>query len=332
MNTKHAHFELFGMGNALVDFEYTCDFDFLAKHKIQKSAMTLVDANTQEAHLADLEGKMKKRQCGGSAANTLIAYAQCGGKPHYACRVADDQLGRFYLADLGNNHVHSNFERKLPEGRTGTCLVMITPDSERTMETYLGITSEFSVHDVDFNLLGKSDALYIEGYLFCTEPGTEAAIKAEQYARQHGIDVCLTFSDAFVVNAFQKRFENFLQQKIQVLFANEAEAMAFTGNREIHGMVEALKNVAEEFVITRSEKGAVIYDGEKVWEVPGRPVKAIDANGAGDMFAGAYLYARKQKWDTLKRGTFACHAASEVIQKFGPRLETSEIQAILKNY
>jgi sugar/nucleoside kinase (ribokinase family) len=108
--------------------------------------------------------------------------------------------------------------------------------------------------------------------------------------------------------------------------------MTFTGNREIPGMIEALKKIAEEFVITRSEKGAIIYADDKIWEIPGRPVKAIDANGAGDMFAGAYLYARKMGWDIAKRGAFACHAASEVIQKYGPRLEQSDMQSILAQF
>jgi sugar/nucleoside kinase (ribokinase family) len=326
------HYELFGMGNALVDFEFTCDFEFLEKHKIERSMMTLVDEKTQATHLAELEGKMKKRQCGGSAANTLIAFSQAGGKAHYACKVADDHLGHFYLDDLGKNHVHSNLGAKLHPGTTGTCLVMITPDSERTMETHLGITSQFSVNDVDLDILANSDVLYLEGYLFATDPGTQACVKAEEYARARSIDVCLTFSDAFMINAFHDKFKSFLKQKIQLIFANEAEAQAFTGCREIPDMVNALKLVAEEFVITRSEKGAVIYDGEKLWEIPGRKVKALDANGAGDMFAGAYIYGRSQKWDALKRGTFACHAASEVITQFGPRLTTEALQKILTQY
>ncbi|MDH4466619.1 MAG: adenosine kinase [Bacteriovoracaceae bacterium] len=332
MTKQSGPFELFGMGNALVDFEFTCDFDFLEKNKISRSMMTLVDAKTQAAHLALLEGNMKKRQCGGSAANTLIAFGQAGGKAHYACKVADDHLGRFYLDDLGKNHVHASFEKKMHSGTTGTCLVMITPDSERTMETHLGITSEFSINDVDLDILAKSTSLYIEGYLFATDLGQQAAIKAEEFARARSIDVCLTFSDASIIHAFHKKFESFLKQKIQLLFANEGEAIAFTGCREIPDMVNALKEVAEEFVITRSEKGALIYNGSKLWEIPGRKVKAIDANGAGDMFAGAYLFGRSKGWDVAKRGEFACHAASEVITKYGPRLTTEELQKILVQY
>lgn len=326
------HYQLFGMGNALVDFEFTCPYEFLAKHKIQKSSMTLVDSQTQSQHLSELEGEMKKRQCGGSAANTLIAFAQAGGKAHYACRVADDHLGRFYLDDLGKNHVHANFAKKLAPGVTGTCLVLITPDAERTMETHLGITSEFNLNDVDMDVLANSEVLYIEGYLFATDPGHQAAVKAEEYARQHGVDVALTFSDSTIIHAFHKKFEAFLQQKIQLLFANESEAQAFTGCREIPDMVESLKRVAEEFVITRSEKGAVVYDGSRLWEIPARAVTPVDASGAGDMFAGAYLYGRKQQWDVEKRSSFACHAASQVISKYGPRLTTEELKNILSQY
>ncbi len=323
-------YDIYGIGNALVDMEFEVADAFFAQHKIEKGRMTLVEEERQDQLLAALGQGPLKRQCGGSAANSVIAVAQFGGKCFYSCKVANDAAGDFYAEDLKESGVESNLLHKRPAGTTGKCLVMVTPDAQRTMNTYLGITSTFSDAELVESALVDSKYLYIEGYLVASPTGQKAAVKARELAERNGVKTALTFSDPAMVQFFADGMKEMLGPKgVDLLFANEDEALAFAGTRHLLEAREALKKVAKTFVITRGENGAIIFDGETFIDIEAFPVKAIDTNGAGDMFAGAFLFAITHGHTYASAGKLASAAASRVVAQYGPRLKWHQTQDVL---
>ena len=328
--TKKYH--VYGIGNALVDMEFEVAENFLKTHAIDKGGMTLVEEDRQNALLNDLGAQSLKRQCGGSAANTVIAVAQMGGKCFYSCKVSNDSFGDFYAQDLRETGVDSNLADNRPAGTTGKCLVLITPDAERSMNTFLGITSTFSEAELVESSLRDSQWLYIEGYL-CTSPtGQAAAIKAREIAQKNGVKTAMTFSDAAMVKFFGDGLRNMMgTEKIDLLFCNESEAFAWAQTEEIIIAREEMKKIAKTFVITRGENGAMIYDGDTYVDIEPYAVKAIDTNGAGDMFAGAFLYAISHGHTYASAGKLASLASSKVVSQYGPRLKTEQSQEIVRH-
>lgn len=328
MNRKY---HVYGIGNALVDMEFEVAEHFLTTHAIDKGAMTLVDEERQNKLLADLGAQSLKRQCGGSAANTVIAVAQMGGKCFYSCKVANDSFGDFYAQDLRETGVGSNLTGPRPSGTTGKCLVLITPDAERSMNTFLGITSTFSEAELVESELRDAAWLYIEGYLVTSPTGQAAAVKAREIAQKSGVKIALTFSDAAMVKFFGDGLKKMLgPDKIDLLFCNESEAFAWAQSEEIIIAREELRKIAKTFVITRGENGAMIYDGDTYVDIEPYPVKAVDSNGAGDMFAGAFLYAISHGHTYASAGKLASLASSKVVSQYGPRLKKEQSQEIVR--
>jgi sugar/nucleoside kinase (ribokinase family) len=327
MNKKY---DVYAIGNALVDMEFEIDDNFLEKNKIDKGLMTLVDENRQNDLLDALGGSPRKQQCGGSAANTIIAVSQFGAKAYYSCKVASDPIGNFYFQDLQENGVDSNLKiQKRHSGITGKCLVLITPDAERTMNTFLGITSTISTEEVDSEAIKNSKYMYMEGYLVASPSGKQAAIEARQLAEKFAVKTALTFSDVNMVKFFRDGLLEMIGPNgVDLLFCNESEAFSFTNTHDIHSAREALKKVAKTFVITRGENGAMIFDGVTYIEIEPYVVKAIDTNGAGDMYAGAFLFAITHNHSHASAGKLASLAASRVVSQFGPRLKWHETQEI----
>lgn len=324
-------YDVYAIGNALVDMEYEVHDEFFNKHKIDKGLMTLVDEDRQNYLLDALGTAPKKQQCGGSAANTAIASAQFGASSFYSCKVAKDPIGNFYFQDLQDNGVDSNLQHQdREEGITGKCLVLITPDAERTMNTFLGITSTISKSQVDPDAIRNSKYLYMEGYLVASVTGREAAIQARRIAEAAGVKTALTFSDVNMVKFFRDGLKEMVGDGIDLLFCNESEACAFTDTEDTMAAREILKSIAKTFVITLGEKGALIFDGKEFINVEPYPVKAIDTNGAGDMYAGAFLYAITHNHDFKSAGKLASMASSKVVSQFGPRLKTEVALEIKK--
>ncbi len=323
-------YDVYGIGNALVDMEFEVTDAFFQEHTIDKGRMTLVEEDRQDYLLKALGQSMLKRQCGGSAANTVIAVAQMGGKTFYSCKVANDSTGDFYAEDLKESGVTSNLADKRPPGTTGKCLVMVTKDAERTMNTFLGITSTFSEAELVESSLKDSQYLYIEGYLVASPTGQKAAITARELAEKNGVKTALTFSDPAMVQFFGDGMKNMIGPKgVDLLFSNEAEACSFAGTTDLKVAREALKKVAKTFVITRGENGALIFDGTTFIDIEAFPVKAIDSNGAGDMFAGAFLYGITHGHTYAGAGKLASAAASKVVSQYGPRLKWHQTQEVL---
>ena len=318
-----SRYDVYGMGAALVDTEIEVDDAFLAAAAIEKSVMTLVDESRQQELLALLEGHLvaSRRASGGSAANSVIATSFFGGRAFYSCRVADDENGRFYLADMGRAGVDTHARAARPgDGVTGKCLVMITPDAERTMNTFLGISSTLDVDDLDPTALAASRYLYIEGYLVTSPSARAAAVRARELAEQAGVRTALSFSDPGIVAHFRSGLEEMLGAGIDLLFCNGAEALEWSGAGNIEQAAQALRRVARSFTITLGADGALVFDGRQYHRIAPYPVCAVDSNGAGDMFAGAYLYAITRGQDAATAGALACRAAAELVRHFGPRL------------
>ena len=324
-------YDVYAIGNALVDMEFEVNDSFFSSHKIDKGLMTLVDEERQNYLLNALGPGAKKRQCGGSAANTIIAVSQFGAQGFYSCKVAADDTGDFYLNDLVESGVDSNLKsQKRENGVTGKCLVLITPDAERTMNTFLGITGSLSKTEVDADAIKNSKYLYMEGYLVASPSGKEAAIHAREIAHAAGVKTALTFSDVNMVKFFKDGLVEMIGPGLDLLFCNESEAMAYVGTDSLMEAREALKKVAKNFVITLGENGAMIWDGVTFIDIEPYKVKAIDSNGAGDMYAGAFLYAVSQGHTCASAGKLASMAASKVVGQFGPRLQASDSQEIRK--
>jgi sugar/nucleoside kinase (ribokinase family) len=326
-------YDVYGIGAALVDVEYKVEDSFLQENQVVKGLMTLVDENRQYELIAnlDLHSQLVKRSCGGSACNTVVVTSGFGATAFYAGKVASDDAGAFFIKDLNDAGVDFH-EAGHASGITGKCLVMISDDAERTMNTYLGVNVDLSSADVDTQLLVNSKWLYIEGYLVTDSQRTEVAVEAMSFAKQHNVKTALSLSDPFVVQIFSQQLKSVIGDTVDLLFCNEEEAINFTGSNTIEQAGEALKDYANSFVITRGAAGSMVYDGEQTTYTLGVKAKAINTNGAGDMFAGAFLYAISAGHDYVLAAQFANAAAALVVSRFGPRIETSEYDKLKQQF
>ncbi|SMO89023.1 adenosine kinase [Fodinibius sediminis] len=323
-------YNVYGIGNALVDMEFEVTDAFLEKHDVEKSVMTLVDEEAQSQLIRDISRAETIEKPGGSAANTIYAVSQFGGKAFYSCKVANDPFGEKYLEEMKEAGIDTNFDRQEPEdGITGKCLVMITEDAERTMNTFLGITSTLSVNEIDELAIRDSEYVYIEGYLVASDPGYEAMKETKRIAADHEVKTALTLSDPSIVKGFRERFDDVIGASVDLLFCNEKEAMIYTGKDNLADARELLKKEAERFVITQGKNGAMIWDGDTFIDIEPYSVKAVDTNGAGDMYAGAFLYGITNSLGYAGAGKLASLAGSKIVSQFGPRLKWHEVQELL---
>ncbi|WP_019529800.1 adenosine kinase [Dasania marina] len=327
-------YHIYGLGAALVDTEIEVQDQELSAMAVDKGLMTLVDEARQHELLSHLQGHLvhSKRACGGSACNTIIAASYFGARNYYSCKVANDDNGQFYLDDLKAAQVDSDFASVKPEGITGKCLVLITPDAERSMNTFLGISETLSEQELNADAIANSEYLYYEGYLVTSATGRAAAIKAREIAEQHQVKTAISLSDPGMVQFFKEGLIAMIGDGVDLLFCNEAEAMGWGNSNNLAEAVATLKTLAKQFVVTLGAKGALLFDGEQLIEIAGHPVTAVDSNGAGDMFAGAFLYALSQGQSFSQAGQLACRAAAEVVSHYGPRLNASQHQQLLSNH
>jgi sugar/nucleoside kinase (ribokinase family) len=325
-------FNVYGIGNALVDIVTEVDHDFFQKNEIEKGVMTLVDEKRQHLLMEAIDMKKSKMSCGGSAGNTMIAVSQFGGKSFYSCLVAKDPLGKFFLEDLKRNGVDTNLTyERLSDGITGKCLVMTTPDAERTMNTFLGISSFLSPQHLDADAIKAASYLYLEGYLVTSPKGLEAMKEAKKIAERHDVKTTLTFSDPSMVKYFSAQMNEVVGASVDLLFCNEEEAMIFTGTDSISSAREKLKESAKHFVITMGANGALVYDGDTFITIEPYAVKAVDTNGAGDMFAGAFLYGITNGHSYAEAGKLASLASSRVVAQYGPRLTPDQVKTVMRD-
>jgi sugar/nucleoside kinase (ribokinase family) len=325
-------YDIFAIGAALVDTEVEVTDSFLAKHAIDKGVMTLVEQSRQ-AQLVDSlnqNGSKLFKQSGGSACNSVVAAAQLGSKTYFGGKLANDDDGKLYADDLTEAGVSHAFS-PADQGVTGKCLVMVTSDAERTMNTYLGVSDEFAETEINQSALASSDWFYVEGYLQTDDHRTAVVKSAIEFAKQQGVKVGLSLSDPFVAQLFSDNLKSVIGDGVDLIFCNKDEALAFTGADTINKAAKELKNYAITFVITDGANGAIFFDGKSLVQVPGVKARAVDTNGAGDMFAGTFLYAITSGKSYQKAAELANQAAARVVERFGPRLEKADFESLKIN-
>lgn len=327
-----AKYNVYGLGNALVDMEFEVETELLQELKIDKGVMTLMDEEQQQAILTKLAKIPTKKSSGGSAANTVVAVSQLGGRSFYSCKVANDESGTFYLEDLLDCGVDTNLHNGDRDGGiTGKCLVMVTPDADRTMGTFLGITGSLSEKELVPEAIADSEYLYLEGYLVSSPTAKAAGVKARTIAETQGVKTVLSLSDANMTDFFKDGLLEIIGSGLDFIFSNEIEALKMANTEDLNQAIAHMKTLAKGFAITRGAQGSLIFDGEQVHEIAPVKVKAVDTVGAGDMYAGAFLYGITHGLTYPEAGNLASKGAALIVSNFGPRLASDELRSILTN-
>lgn len=316
-------YDVFGVGNALVDILAYVDDEFIAEHEVAKGSMTLVDPQRQGGLLNKLEGTDLQLRSGGSAANSMIAVAQSGGTGFYTGKVAKDSHGEFYRQDLIDAGVDFDVNPSKNEGPTGTSLILTTPDAERTMCTNLGVSTDLELDDIELEPLENSKFVYIEGYLWDGDQPRSASTHTMENAKSMNVPVAFTFSDMFLVERFGDDFRRIAKDLCDVVFANADEIRHFFGLTSLEECATQLGKLVQTGFITDGPNGCqVIHDGQ-ARHVEGFAAKAVDTVGAGDAFAGGVLYGLTHGLDFADAARWGNYVASRVVQVHGARLEES---------
>ena len=314
-------FQLVGIGNAMVDVLSHADDAFLAANGVEKGIMQLID----RARGVELYSRIgpATEMSGGSAANSIAGFSHLGGRAAYVGKVKDDQLGAIFAHDLRAQGVV--YEVPLADAgqveETGRCIVLVTPDGERSMNTYLGVTEHLSPDDIDEEMMEEADWIFLEGYRFDGPESHEAFARAIRAAKRGGGKVALTLSDPFCVERHHAAFAELLRSDVDLLFANRAEIGAMYRTDDLDDALRTAAGEVETVVCTESEHGAHVVRGPMRWHCPAVPTKVVDATGAGDLFAGAFLWALIEGHDLETCGMMGNIAASEVISHLGARPE-----------
>ena len=322
-----ARFDVLGIGNALVDILSTESEDFLVSHDLVKGSMALIETDRAE----ELYGALctKTEASGGSAANTLSGVASFGGAAAYIGRVRDDVLGTAFSHDLNSLGVHFSAAKATDGDPTGRCMIVVTPDAERTMSTYLGASATLGPDDLDLDLIGDAKVVFLEGYLFDRDPAKAAFRLAADTAHAAGRKVALTLSDSFCVERHRDDFLALVDHGVDILFANEDEIMNLFSVDSFDAAVAAVRGSVEIAAITRSEAGSVIVTADEVIVVEAHPVpNLVDTTGAGDLYASGFLFGWSQGFPLDQCGRLGSMAASAVIGHLGPRPGISLAQMI----
>ncbi|MBO1351266.1 MAG: adenosine kinase [Hormoscilla sp. GUM202] len=323
MTESSKEVDVFGVGNALVDILALVKDDLILSHELNRGAMTLVDAPKQGVLLQDLEGTELQLRSGGSAANTMIALAQSGGNGFYSGKVSRDSNGEFYRQDMLKAGIQFDVA-PADSGPTGTCVVLTTPDAERTMCTNLGVSITLSAADIDVDKLKGCKYSYVEGYLWDGPEPRQASVETMFQSQRHGVRVAYTFSDAFLVDRFKYDFRQIVPEYCDVLFCNGDEARRFCELESIEECAAKMGELVDLAFITDGGKGCLVVENKQISAVPGLKAQAIDTVGAGDAFAGGVLFGLTHGYSAIKSARWGNYLGSQVVQRYGPRLEGSQ--------
>ena len=323
-------FDVFGIGNALVDCVCLVSDSFLDDNNIEKGLMTIVDDKKQKSIIEKIKDTDPFIQSGGSVPNSIYTLSNLGGSGYLSFLISNDSYGNLYLNDIKKSGINTADKKYFfGDGMTGSCLVLTTPDAERTMNTCLGASSNFSIKNINFDDLKLSRYLYIEGYLVTSDIAIEAIKKSISFSIENDVKISLTFSDLSMVKYFREKFLNILNHKIDLLFCNQEEAKTFTGENDFKKCCEKMLEYSELVVITKGDKGSLIISnsGENI-EIEPINVTPLDTVGAGDTYAGAFLYGINNGLSLRKSGELASSLSSKVVTKLGPRLDKNVINGI----
>jgi len=316
-------FDVLGIGNAIVDVIARTEDDFLVKHHMRKGGMQLID-ETRAGGIYDAMGPAVEIS-GGSAANTIVGVASLGGRGAFVGKVKDDELGRVFAHDIRAAGVAFDTPPASDGPSTARCYVLVTPDGERTMNTFLGAAQDLHPRDIDAEAVAAARITYLEGYLWDPPHAKEAFLKAAKVAHEAERQVALTLSDAFCVDRYRAEFLDLIRNgTVDLVFANERELHSLYETADFDAAVGALRDDARLAVITRSEKGCLVVSREATEEVAAVPVaRVVDATGAGDLFAAGFLVGLSRGADHRSSARLGALAAAEVIQHLGARPGTS---------
>ncbi|MDO8290755.1 MAG: adenosine kinase [Parvibaculum sp.] len=311
-------FDVAGIGNALVDVIANADDAFLASEGIQKGSMTLIDAARADA----LYGRMGEaiESSGGSCGNTIAGLASLGGTGAFFGKVKNDQLGDVYVHDIKTLGVAFPAKIATDGAPTGRCLVLVTPDAERSMSTYLGAAQSLTPDDIDADVIKASAITYMEGYLWDQQSAKDAFLKAAKISRDAGRIVSLTLSDSFCVGRFRAEFRNLVKNEVDLLFANESELLSLYETTSFDEALTQLRRECKHAAVTRSEEGAIIIANGEAHKIAADKIdKVVDTTGAGDLFSAGFLYGLARNMGPVKSGQLGAMAAAEIISHYGPR-------------
>ena len=320
MNTKY-RYDVYGLGNALVDTEIKVSDHFLEKMGLLKGVMSLVDQPFQEHLINELNDHERVEAAGGSAANTLVGIALFGGNTFYTGKIGNDTRGLLYRDSLGKFGVEFAVE---PEaGPTGTCLILVTPDGERTMQTSLG--SSISLNSIDLNekSLRKSAILYVEGYLLAGSSTKNAAIEAMEKAKSANVTVAISFSDPGLVEFTKEAMRELTKNYVDIVFCNEHEGKVYSGKDSRQEALKAIAYDAPMVFMTCGSDGSLMRDGSVFYKIPGHKVPVVDTTGAGDIYAAGVLYGITHGLTSEQGGILGSYASAKIVTRLGPRLDES---------
>ncbi|WP_020699068.1 adenosine kinase [Reyranella massiliensis] len=315
-----AAFDVLGIGNAIVDVLSRADDSFLGQHGLVKGSMMLIDEARAETLYAAMGPGVEIS--GGSCGNTMAGVASFGGKGAYIGKVRDDQLGAVFGHDLKATGVSFETAAATSGPATARCLILVTPDAQRTMNTYLGACTGLGPADIDVARVGSAQVTYVEGYLWDAPAAKQAVLKAFDAAHAAGRKVSITLSDSFCVHRYREEFRDLIRTKVDILFGNEAEIKALYEVETFEEALEATRKEAKIAALTRSEKGSVVIKGSETYAVPAAPVaKVVDTTGAGDLYASGFLFGFTQNKPLAECARLGGIAAAEVISHVGARPE-----------
>ncbi|MDU6730556.1 MAG: adenosine kinase [Bradyrhizobium sp.] len=318
-----AKYDVLGIGNAIFDVLVHADEAFLAKHAMTKGSMALIDEARAAAIYRDMGPATE--MSGGSGANTIVGLASLGARAAYVGKVRDDQIGRMYSHDIRAAGVTFDTAPATDGPATGCCYILVTPDGERTMNTYLGAAQNLTAADIDPAQIAAARIVYLEGYLWDPKEAKEAFVKAATVAHDAGREVALTLSDSFCVDRYREEFLDLMRGgTVDIVFANEAELHSLYQTSDFDGALKQLREDATLGIVTRSDKGCVVVSNDGVIAVPAHPIETlVDTTGAGDLFAAAFLFGLVRKTGYEMAGRLGGLAAAEVIQHIGARPQVS---------
>ena len=315
-----AAYDVLGIGNAIVDVLSRADDAFLSKHGLVKGSMMLIDEQRAETLYAAMGPGVEVS--GGSCGNTMAGVASFGGRGAYIGKVRDDQLGQVFGHDLKSMGVSFDTQSATSGPATARCLILVTPDAQRTMNTYLGACTGLGPSDIDTKLVGSAHVTYVEGYLWDAPEAKKAVLKAFDAAHAAGRQVSITLSDSFCVNRYREEFRDLVRNKVDILFGNEAEIKSLYEVETFEEALEAARKEAKIAALTRSEKGSIVIKGSETYSVPAAPVaKVVDTTGAGDLYASGFLFGLTQGKPLAECARLGGIAAAEVISHVGARPE-----------
>ncbi|MFT2112585.1 adenosine kinase [Marinomonas sp. 2405UD68-3] len=329
-------YDLYGIGNALVDIEASTTEVFLSDNNVIKGCMSLVDASRQNHLLSNLRSQIEHKSCGGSVANSTIATANFGGNCFFSCVVADDEMGRFFHRDLHHKKIDTNLDSQpLISGNTGTCLAMITPDADRTMNTFLGVGGLVGIQHINENAAAQSKVIFLEGYLISSDSGLAAMQHLIDISKSNKSICAISLSDPMLVKSFRNRFIDMIKSGIDLIFMNEEEAFALSETRSIDEAFNWLRQNCSTFIITCGKEGCVGWDGKQKLHTRAQKINKLDTIGAGDMYAGSFIYAIIKGLSYQEAAEIACYCASLIVGQYGPRFESKNLKKaklFLENY